>query len=72
ARPEVRAAKINHTAVRGAHRKHEPTFHDKYGTMVLLGGAAMFTAVWSYVFTSLNVEWGISPVGRVTPSEWRG
>ncbi|KAL9836875.1 cytochrome c oxidase subunit 7B, mitochondrial [Geothlypis trichas] len=62
---------IQRTAVRGAHRKHEPTFHDKYGTMVLLGGASMCTAVWAYVFTSLNVEWGISPVGRVTPSEWR-
>ncbi|NWT27684.1 COX7B oxidase, partial [Cardinalis cardinalis] len=62
---------IQHTAVRGAHRKHEPTFHDKYGTVVLLAGASMFTAVWGYVFTSLNVEWGISPVGRVTPSEWR-
>ncbi|KAF2977407.1 hypothetical protein EK904_006505 [Melospiza melodia maxima] len=37
--------------------------------MVLLGGASMFTAVWGYVFTSLNVEWGFSPVGRVTPKK---
>ncbi|XP_009088547.1 cytochrome c oxidase subunit 7B, mitochondrial [Serinus canaria] len=75
--PVARAAQrlvargIQHTAVRGAHGKHEPTFHDKYGTMVLLGGAGMFAAVWTYVFTTLKIEWGISPVGRVTPSEWR-
>ncbi|NWX25177.1 COX7B oxidase, partial [Notiomystis cincta] len=62
---------IQHTAVRQAHGKHEPNFHDKYGIMVLLGGAAMFSAVWGYVFTQLNVEWGISPVGRIAPREWR-
>uniref|UniRef100_A0A8C3NZH3 Cytochrome c oxidase subunit 7B, mitochondrial n=1 Tax=Cyanoderma ruficeps TaxID=181631 RepID=A0A8C3NZH3_9PASS len=43
------ARSIRHTAVRQAHRKHEPNFHDKYGTTVLLGGAAMFSAVWAYV-----------------------
>ncbi|NWR97840.1 cytochrome c oxidase subunit 7B, mitochondrial [Motacilla alba alba] len=75
--PVARAAQslvargIQQTAVRQAHRKHEPTFHDKYGTMVLLGGATMFTAVWGYVLTTLKMEWGFSPVGRITPSEWR-
>ncbi|KAI1234684.1 hypothetical protein IHE44_0003059 [Lamprotornis superbus] len=44
----LKARGIQHTAVRRAHRKHEPTFHDKYGTVVLLGGAAMFSAVWGY------------------------
>ncbi|NWV10448.1 COX7B oxidase, partial [Ptilonorhynchus violaceus] len=62
---------IQHTAVRQAHRKHEPNFHDKYGTMVLLGGAAVFTSVWGYVFTQLGIEWGFSPAGRITPREWR-
>ncbi|XP_005046036.2 PREDICTED: cytochrome c oxidase subunit 7B, mitochondrial [Ficedula albicollis] len=62
---------IQHTAVRQAHRKHEPTFHDKFGTMILLGGATMFSAVWGYVLTQLNIEWGFSPVGRITPGEWR-
>ncbi|NXH37955.1 COX7B oxidase, partial [Dicaeum eximium] len=62
---------IQRTAVRQAHRKHEPTFHDKYGTTVLLAGAAMCSAVWGYVLTSLNVEWGFSPVGRITPREWK-
>ncbi|NXV07543.1 COX7B oxidase, partial [Cettia cetti] len=75
--PVARAAQslvargIQHTAIRQAHRKHEPTFHDKYGTMVLLSGAAMFSAVWTYVLTQLKIEWGFSPVGRITPREWR-
>ncbi|NWU28465.1 COX7B oxidase, partial [Dyaphorophyia castanea] len=75
--PVARAAQslvargIQHTAVRHAHRRHEPNFHDKYGTMILLGGATMFSAVWGYVFTGLNMEWGLSPVGRITPREWR-
>ncbi|NXQ98256.1 COX7B oxidase, partial [Sagittarius serpentarius] len=62
---------IQRTAVRQAHRKHEPDFHDKYGNLVLLGGAAVFTAVWGYVFTQAGIEWGLSPVGRITPKEWR-
>uniref|UniRef100_A0A8D0EKH1 Cytochrome c oxidase subunit 7B, mitochondrial n=1 Tax=Strix occidentalis caurina TaxID=311401 RepID=A0A8D0EKH1_STROC len=58
-------------AVRQAHRKYEPNFHDKYGNLVLLGGATVFTAVWAYVFTKAGIEWGLSPVGRITPKEWR-
>ncbi|NWZ33358.1 COX7B oxidase, partial [Brachypodius atriceps] len=65
------ARSIQHTAIRQAHRKHGLTFHDKYGTMVLLGGAAVFSTVWGYVLTQLNIEWGFSPIGRVTPREWR-
>ncbi|NXX80783.1 COX7B oxidase, partial [Urocolius indicus] len=62
---------IQHTAVRQAHRKYEPNFHDKYGNLVLLGGAAAFSVVWAYVLTQIGIEWGFSPVGRVTPKEWR-
>ncbi|XP_052529230.1 cytochrome c oxidase subunit 7B, mitochondrial [Tympanuchus pallidicinctus] len=62
---------VQHTAVRQAHRKHEPNFHDKYGNLVLIGGAAVFAAVWGYVLTKSGIEWGLSPVGRVTPKEWR-
>ncbi|KAM4660731.1 cytochrome c oxidase subunit 7B, mitochondrial [Amazona ochrocephala] len=62
---------IRQTAVRHAHRKHEPDFHDKHGNLVLIGGAVVFTAVWGYVLTQLGIEWGLSPVGRVTPKEWR-
>ncbi|NWX23879.1 COX7B oxidase, partial [Aegotheles bennettii] len=62
---------VQRTAVRQAHRKHEPDFHDKYGNLVLLGGAAAFTTVWGYVLTQAGIEWGLSPVGKVTPKEWR-
>ncbi|KFO83180.1 hypothetical protein N320_10022 [Buceros rhinoceros silvestris] len=65
------ARSVQRAAVRQAHRKHEPDFHDKYGNLVLLGGAAVFTSVWAYVFTQLGMEWGLSPVGRITPKEWR-
>lgn len=40
---------IRQTAVRQAHRKHEPDFHDKNGNLVLIGGAVFFTTVWGYV-----------------------
>ncbi|KAM9373801.1 cytochrome c oxidase subunit 7B, mitochondrial [Phaethornis superciliosus] len=75
--PVARAARnlaargIQHTAVRQAHRKAEPNFHDKYGNLVLLGGAAVFTTVWAYALTQIGIEWGFSPVGRVTPRQWR-
>ncbi|XP_031450315.1 cytochrome c oxidase subunit 7B, mitochondrial [Phasianus colchicus] len=60
------------TAVRQTHhRKHEPSFHDKYGNLVLIGGAAVFATVWGYVLTKSGIEWGLSPVGRVTPKEWQ-
>ncbi|NXW30240.1 COX7B oxidase, partial [Phaetusa simplex] len=59
---------IRHTAVRQAHRKHEPDFHDKYGNLVLLGGAAAFVTVWK---KKTGIAWGLSPVGRITPKEWR-
>ncbi|KFU89291.1 hypothetical protein M959_08073, partial [Chaetura pelagica] len=62
---------IQQTAVRQAHRKSEPNFHDKYGNLVLLGGAGVFTTIWAYVLTQLRIEWGLSPVGRITPREWR-
>ncbi|XP_010221041.1 PREDICTED: cytochrome c oxidase subunit 7B, mitochondrial [Tinamus guttatus] len=39
--------------------------------MVLVGGAVVFTAVWAYVLTQAGIEWGLSPVGRVTPKEWK-
>ncbi|KAM8800063.1 cytochrome c oxidase subunit 7B, mitochondrial [Eudromia elegans] len=62
---------VQHTAVRQAHRKYEPNFHDKYGNMVLIGGAVVFTTVWAYVLTQAGMEWGLSPVGKVTPKEWK-
>ncbi|XP_003208468.1 cytochrome c oxidase subunit 7B, mitochondrial [Meleagris gallopavo] len=66
------ARSVQHTAVRQTHhRKHELNFHDKYGNLVLIGGAAFFATVWGYVLTKSGIEWGLSPIGRVTPKEWR-
>uniref|UniRef100_A0A8C6T2W7 Cytochrome c oxidase subunit 7B, mitochondrial n=1 Tax=Neogobius melanostomus TaxID=47308 RepID=A0A8C6T2W7_9GOBI len=48
-----------------------PNFHDKYGTAVLLGGAAFCTAVWSYVLTQTGITWNLSPVGKVQPLPWK-
>ncbi|XP_006029424.1 cytochrome c oxidase subunit 7B, mitochondrial [Alligator sinensis] len=75
--PWVRAA-LGRTArdiwrisARQVHQKHEPDFHDKYGNMVLIGGTVFCLAVWTYVATQTGIEWNLSPVGRVTPKEWR-
>ncbi|XP_076606772.1 cytochrome c oxidase subunit 7B, mitochondrial [Chaetodon auriga] len=46
-------------------------FHTKYGTSVLAGGALFCVAVWGYVLTQTGITWNMSPVGRVTPKEWR-
>ncbi|KAG6921120.1 cytochrome c oxidase subunit 7B, mitochondrial, partial [Chelydra serpentina] len=48
-----------------------PNFHDKYGNIVLLGGALFCVSIWGYVATQTGIEWNLSPVGRVTPKEWR-
>nr|XP_046265963.1 cytochrome c oxidase subunit 7B, mitochondrial [Scatophagus argus] len=46
-------------------------FHAKYGTGVLVSGAAFCTAVWAYVLTQTGITWNLSPVGRVMPKPWR-
>ncbi|XP_026184475.1 cytochrome c oxidase subunit 7B, mitochondrial [Mastacembelus armatus] len=48
------------------------TFHSKYGTTVLLGGAVFCSSVWGYVLTQTGITWNLSPVGKVMPKEWRG
>ncbi|XP_062820116.1 cytochrome c oxidase subunit 7B, mitochondrial isoform X2 [Anolis carolinensis] len=65
------ARNIQRTSVRQVHQKHEPDFHDKYGTLVLVGGAAFCISIWSYVITQTGIEWNLSPVGRITPKPWR-
>uniref|UniRef100_A0ACB8FWJ1 Cytochrome c oxidase subunit 7B, mitochondrial n=1 Tax=Sphaerodactylus townsendi TaxID=933632 RepID=A0ACB8FWJ1_9SAUR len=65
------ARSIQRTVARQAHHKHEADFHDKYGTMILLGGAVFCASIWTYVVTQTGIEWNLSPVGRVTPKEWR-
>ncbi|XP_039342895.1 cytochrome c oxidase subunit 7B, mitochondrial isoform X1 [Mauremys reevesii] len=58
-------------AARQSHHKHAPDFHDKYGNIILLGGALFCVSIWGYVATQTGIEWNLSPVGRVTPKEWR-
>ncbi|XP_032622867.1 cytochrome c oxidase subunit 7B, mitochondrial [Chelonoidis abingdonii] len=58
-------------AARQSHHKHVPDFHDKYGNIILLGGALFCVSIWGYVATQTGIEWNLSPVGKVTPKEWR-
>ncbi|XP_061454696.1 cytochrome c oxidase subunit 7B, mitochondrial [Rhineura floridana] len=62
---------ILRTLARQAHHKHEPDFHDKYGNIILLGGAIFCVSIWTYVATQTGMEWNLSPVGRITPKEWK-
>ncbi|KAJ0061759.1 hypothetical protein NL108_008300 [Boleophthalmus pectinirostris] len=48
-----------------------PDFHAKYGTAIMLGGAAFCVGVWSYVLTQTGLTWNLSPVGKVQPIPWR-
>uniref|UniRef100_A0A8C6YFL1 Cytochrome c oxidase subunit 7B, mitochondrial n=1 Tax=Naja naja TaxID=35670 RepID=A0A8C6YFL1_NAJNA len=62
---------IQHTVTRQAHRKLEPDFHDKYGNLILLSGVAFGIGTWAYACLQLPLAWNLSPVGRLTPKEWR-
>nr|XP_051713381.1 cytochrome c oxidase subunit 7B, mitochondrial-like [Oryctolagus cuniculus] len=62
---------IQQTMAKQSHQTRTPEFHDKYGNTVLAGGAAFCIAVWTYTATQIGIEWNLSPVGRVTPKEWR-
>ncbi|KAG8504979.1 Cytochrome c oxidase subunit 7B, mitochondrial [Galemys pyrenaicus] len=62
---------IQQMMARQSHQKRTPDFHDKYGNAVLASGTAFCVAVWTYTATQIGVEWNLSPVGRVTPKEWR-
>ncbi|KAG8448221.1 hypothetical protein GDO86_015352 [Hymenochirus boettgeri] len=62
---------IQRVASRDAHHKAGPDFHDKYGNIILLSGAVFCTSIWTYVITQTGITWNLSPVGRVTPKEWK-
>ncbi|XP_010848082.1 PREDICTED: cytochrome c oxidase subunit 7B, mitochondrial-like [Bison bison bison] len=62
---------IQQAVARQIHQKRAPDFHDKYGNAVLASGATFCVAVWVYMATQIGIEWNPSPVGRVTPKEWR-
>uniref|UniRef100_A0A670K0F2 Cytochrome c oxidase subunit 7B, mitochondrial n=1 Tax=Podarcis muralis TaxID=64176 RepID=A0A670K0F2_PODMU len=44
----VLARGVQRTAARQVHHKHGPDFHDKYGNLILLGGALFCVSIWSY------------------------
>ena len=67
----LRAESIQQAAARQTHQRQAPDFHDKYGNAVLASGATFRVAVWVYTATQIGIEWNPSPVGTVTPKEWR-
>nr|XP_003415967.2 cytochrome c oxidase subunit 7B2, mitochondrial [Loxodonta africana] len=56
---------------RQSHQKHLPDFHDKYGDAILASGATFCFVAWVFVITQIGLKWNLSPVGRITPKEWR-
>ncbi|XP_035556689.1 cytochrome c oxidase subunit 7B, mitochondrial-like [Canis lupus familiaris] len=67
----LRVQSIPQTMARQSHQKRAPDFHHKYGNAVLASGATFCIAVWAYTATQIGIEWNLSPIGRVTPKEWR-
>ncbi|XP_054434100.1 cytochrome c oxidase subunit 7B, mitochondrial-like [Pteronotus mesoamericanus] len=55
---------IQQITVRQSNQKLTPDFHDKCGN-------AFCVAAWVYTATQTGTKWNLSPVGRVTPKEWR-
>uniref|UniRef100_A0A8C2MV73 Cytochrome c oxidase subunit 7B, mitochondrial n=1 Tax=Cricetulus griseus TaxID=10029 RepID=A0A8C2MV73_CRIGR len=55
---------IQQVVARQSLQKQTPNFHDKYGNAILASGALFLTQI--------GIECNLSPVGRVTPKEWRG
>ncbi|XP_035149649.1 cytochrome c oxidase subunit 7B2, mitochondrial [Callithrix jacchus] len=62
---------IQQSMARKSPVKHSPDFHDKYGNVVLASGTAFCVAAWVFTTTQIGIEWNLSPVGRVTPKEWK-
>ncbi|XP_035884493.1 cytochrome c oxidase subunit 7B, mitochondrial-like [Phyllostomus discolor] len=59
---------IQQITARQNHQKQTPDFHDKYGNAVLAGRA---TFCVTHTATQIGTEWNLSPIGRVTPKEWK-
>ncbi|XP_004706369.1 cytochrome c oxidase subunit 7B2, mitochondrial [Echinops telfairi] len=67
----LKIRRIQEIMARQSHQKHSPDFHDKFGNSILASGVAFCFASWVFVCTQIGIEWNLSPVGRVTPKEWR-
>ncbi|XP_003933702.1 cytochrome c oxidase subunit 7B2, mitochondrial [Saimiri boliviensis] len=67
----LRIRSIQQSMARKSHVKHSPDFHDKYGNVLLVSGTTFCVAAWVFTTTQIGIEWNLSPVGRVTPKEWK-
>ena len=67
----LRVQSIQQAAAGQIHQKQAPDFHDKYGNAVLASGSTFCVDVWVCMATQIEIEWNPSPVGRVSPKEWR-
>ncbi|XP_064146449.1 cytochrome c oxidase subunit 7B, mitochondrial-like [Loxodonta africana] len=65
----LRVRSIQQTMARQTHQKYAPDFHDNMVMLVEL--LTVYVAVWTHTATQTGTEWNLSPVGRVTPKEWR-
>ncbi|XP_012598510.1 cytochrome c oxidase subunit 7B2, mitochondrial [Microcebus murinus] len=74
ARSALRSLKIRtiqQSMARRSHEKHSPDFHDKYGNTLLASGTTFCVVAWVFTLTQMGIKWNPSPVGRVTPKEWK-
>ncbi|MBN3276799.1 Cytochrome c oxidase subunit 7B, mitochondrial [Acipenser ruthenus] len=39
--------------------------------MLLVSGILFCGSVWTYVATQTGITWNLSPVGKITPKEWK-
>ncbi|XP_055485437.1 cytochrome c oxidase subunit 7B2, mitochondrial-like [Psammomys obesus] len=70
---------LNHLKIRSTlkvlgrqtHTKPSMDFHDKYGNVVLISGSTFCFVGYVFYMTQMGIEWNLSPVGRVTPKEWK-
>ncbi|KAM4696517.1 cytochrome c oxidase subunit 7B, mitochondrial [Rhinophrynus dorsalis] len=62
---------VQRAVSRQTHHKAGPDFHDKYGNIILLSGSVFCASIWGYVITQTGIAWNLSPVGRITPAEWK-
>ncbi|XP_008063204.1 cytochrome c oxidase subunit 7B2, mitochondrial [Carlito syrichta] len=74
ARNALRGLKIHSIQQRMARQRYikcSQDFHDKYGNAVLASGVTFCVVAWVFTTTQIGIEWNPSPVGRVTPKEWK-
>ncbi|XP_028720115.2 cytochrome c oxidase subunit 7B, mitochondrial [Peromyscus leucopus] len=67
----LKTQSIRQVVARQGHQKPSSDFHDKYGNMMLISGTTFCLLGYIIYMTQMGVEWNLSPVGRVTPKEWK-